>query len=66
MRDKTRKEDWIRRRADELWNQEGRRPESEQACWDKAVQEYEAASSEDDRGPARPGPRVGSAGNTRP
>src|SRR5947207_194530 len=36
------KDEWIKRRARELWEQEGRPAEDEQACWDKAVAEYEA------------------------
>ncbi|MBB2972187.1 DUF2934 domain-containing protein [Mesorhizobium sp. RMAD-H1] len=61
MADETGREEWIKRRARQLWEREGLRPDREQACWDKAVQEFEAASSEDKRGPAHPDPTVGSA-----
>jgi hypothetical protein len=54
------KEEWIKQRAGELWEREGRRPEAEQECWDKAVHEYEAASSESERGPTNTDPTVGS------
>jgi hypothetical protein len=56
----TRKEDWLRRRAEELWNAEGRPPDREQDCWDKAVQEYEAGTSEAERSQVNPDPAVGS------
>lgn len=61
MADETGREEWINRRARQLWEREDLRPDREQACWDKAVQEFEAASSEDNRGPAHPDPTVGSA-----
>lgn len=32
----------IRRRAHELWQREGSRPGREQACWDKAVEDFES------------------------
>lgn len=32
----------IRRRARELWEREGLRPDREQACWDKAVEDFES------------------------
>jgi hypothetical protein len=53
---RTAKEEWIAQRADELWTAEGRRPEREQACWDKAVQEYEAGTSEAQRSQVQPDP----------
>ena len=31
----------IKRRARELWEAEGLAPDREQACWDKAVEEFE-------------------------
>jgi len=58
----TSKDEWIKRRAGELWEHEGRALDREQACWDKAVQEYEAGTSEADRGPANPGVDVDSRG----
>jgi len=64
MAEATAREEWIKRRARELWEREGLRPDREQECWDKAVQEFEAASSEDTRGPAHPGPTVGSESDT--
>ncbi|YBV95585.1 DUF2934 domain-containing protein [Phyllobacteriaceae bacterium JZ32] len=60
MTDETGRETWIKRRAHQLWEREGLRPDREQACWDKAVQEFEAASAEGERGPAHPDPTVGS------
>jgi hypothetical protein len=50
--------EWIKKRADELWASEGRPPGREQECWDKAVQEFEAGTSESDRGPVVPDPAV--------
>ncbi|CDX27238.1 conserved hypothetical protein [Mesorhizobium sp. ORS 3324] len=32
----------ISRRARELWEREGLVPDREQACWDKAVEEFES------------------------
>ncbi|KXF78857.1 hypothetical protein ATN84_03595 [Paramesorhizobium deserti] len=60
MANATAREEWIKRRARKLWEREGLRPDQEQECWDKAVQEFEAASSEENRGPAHPDPAVGS------
>ncbi|WP_315926972.1 hypothetical protein [Mesorhizobium sp. SP-1A] len=53
------KEEWIKRRAEQLWQAEEHRPDREQACWDKAVQEYEAGTSEADRSQVQPGPDIG-------
>ena len=52
------KNEWIERRAHELWAREGFAEDREQDCWDKAVQEFEAGSSEDERGPAHSEPAV--------
>jgi hypothetical protein len=56
---KPNKDEFIERRADELWNRTGRDPEQKQDCWDKAVHEYEAGTSEAERGPVKPDPTVG-------
>ena len=53
---RTTKEEWIKRRAEQLWNAENRRPDREQACWDKAVQDYEAGTSEAQRTQVQPEP----------
>jgi hypothetical protein len=50
--------EWIKKRAQELWESKGRPPEREQECWDQAVQEFEAGSSEAERGPVAPDPEV--------
>lgn len=52
--------EWIRQRAAELWDACGRDARQEQQCWDKAVEEYEAGTAEDDRGPVHPDPAVAS------
>ena len=59
------KENWIKRRADELWEQQGHEKGAEQSCWDEAVAEYEAATAEEKRGPVHPGPNVRSDGHGR-
>lgn len=58
MSAKPSKTEWIRNRAKELWEREGRAPDREQACWDKAVEEFEAGTAEEDRGPVKPDPKV--------
>lgn len=54
---------WIERRAAQLWQAEGCKTNSHQACWDKAVEEFEAGTSEEARGPAHAGPAVESDSN---
>jgi Protein of unknown function (DUF2934) len=55
--------EWIKKRAQELWEAAGRSPEREQDCWDQAVEEFEAGESEDQRGPVRPDPEVDKTGS---
>lgn len=53
------REELIRKRAQALWEDDGRPPGHDQEYWDKAVQQIEAEGSEATRGPIRPDPAVG-------
>jgi hypothetical protein len=54
----------IRARAHEIWEREGRPVGREREHWDRAVQEIEAESPEDERGPVVPDPAVGTTPDT--
>jgi len=60
------KTEWIKRRARQLWEAEGLASDREQACWEKAVQEIEAGTPEEQRGPVQPDPAIGSDSDTTP
>ncbi|WP_245455952.1 DUF2934 domain-containing protein [Mesorhizobium sp. M7A.F.Ca.US.008.03.1.1] len=58
------REEKIKRRAHEIWEQEGRPAGREQEHWDRAVQEIEAEGSETERGPVLPDPTVAADSNS--
>ncbi|WP_245482810.1 DUF2934 domain-containing protein, partial [Mesorhizobium sp. M7A.F.Ca.ET.027.03.2.1] len=58
------REEKIKRRAHEIWEQEGRPAGREQEHWDQAVQEIEAEGSETERGPVLPDPTVAADSNS--
>ncbi|WP_245461859.1 DUF2934 domain-containing protein, partial [Mesorhizobium sp. M7A.F.Ca.US.003.02.1.1] len=58
------REEKIKRRAHEIWEQEGRPVGREQEHWDRAVQEIEAEGSETERGPVLPDPTVAADSNS--
>lgn len=58
------REEKIKRRAHEIWEQEGRPGGREQEHWDRAVQEIEAEGSETERGPVLPDPTIAADSNS--